>query len=133
MLGDQIGESRGKRTGRRVLFTDGGFRVEVSFEDAGRILGIAVNNIGTYLAEVRPDGSLFGEGQGLLRTQEGQIAIWKGQGVGKFLEAGAVSYRGALFYHTASANLAHLNTIAAMFEFEVDPNGNTHTKTWEWK
>ena len=33
MLGEQIGELRGKRTARRVLSTDGGFKVEVSFED----------------------------------------------------------------------------------------------------
>ena len=33
MLGEQIGEERGKRTARRVLSTDGGgFKVEVSFE-----------------------------------------------------------------------------------------------------
>jgi len=26
-----------------------------------------------------------------------------------------------------------LNTVAGVFEFEVDPQGNTQTKTWEWK
>ena len=39
MLGEQIGESRGKRSGRRVLSVDGGFKVEVSFESNGKVLG----------------------------------------------------------------------------------------------
>lgn len=46
---------------------------------------------------------------------------------------GTVSYRGALFYSTASPSLARLNSVATVFEFEVDAEGNTHTKSWEWK
>ena len=63
MLGELIGELHRKRTGRRVLSTDGGFKAEVSFEDSGKLLGIAVNDIGTYCSASRPDGSLYGEGQ----------------------------------------------------------------------
>ena len=133
MLGELIGELHGKRTGRRVLSTDAGFKVEVSFEDSGKILGIEANNMGTYWSAPRPDGSLYGEGQGLVITQDGEMATWKGQGVGKLLRGGVVSYRGAIYYSTASPKLARLNTIAAVFEYEVDANGNTHTKEWEWK
>jgi hypothetical protein len=61
------------------------------------------------------------------------MVTWKGQGVGKLLPGGAVSYRGALYYSMASPKLARLNTIAGVFEYDVDANGNTHTKTWEWK
>jgi len=133
MLGELIGEMRGKRTARRVVSVDGGFKVEVSFEDSGKMLGIDVNDIGTYWAASRPDGSLYGEGQGVLLARDGEVATWKGQGVGKFVGGGAVSYRGALYYSTASPKLARLNTIAGVFEFEVDANGNTQTKMWEWK
>ena len=127
MLGELIGELRGKRTGRRVLSTTPGFKVEVSFEDSGKLLGIEVNEIVTYWAEVRPDGSLYGEGQGIVTTQDGDMATLKGQGVGKFVGGGAVSYRGAVYYSTASPKLARLNTVAAVFEFDADANGNTHT------
>jgi hypothetical protein len=133
MLGELIGELRGKRTGRRVLSTTPGFRVEVSFEDSGKLLGIEVNEIVSYWSEVRPDGSLYGEGQGVSITKDGETATFKGQGVGKFVGGGAVSYRGAVYYSTASPKLARLNTVAAVFEFDVDANGNTHTKSWEWK
>ncbi len=130
MLGEQIGEERGKRTGRRVLSVDGGFKVEVSFESAGKVLGLDVNEIGTYCSAPRPDGSLYGEGQGVILTADGQMATWKGQGVGKFVGGGAVSYRGAIYYSSASPKFARLNTVAVVFEFEVDAQGNTHSKLW---
>src|SRR5262245_35274790 len=116
MLGEQIAESRGKRTGRRVIATDAGLKVEVSFEDKGKILGAEGNNIGTYWSQNRPDGSLYGEGQGILITADGDMATWKGQGVGQLKSGGAVSYRGAVYYSSASAKLARLNSVACVFE-----------------
>ena len=133
MLGEQFGESRGKRTGRRVLSVDGGFKVEVEFESKGKLLGVDITEIGTYWSESRPDGSMYGEGQGLMMTQDGEVATWKGGGVGKFVDGGAVSYRGAIYFSTASQKLARLNGAATVFEFDVDAEGNTHSKLWEWK
>jgi hypothetical protein len=132
MLGEMIGESRGKRTGRRVLSTNP-FKVEVSLETSGTVLGVEVNEIATYWSEGRADGSLYGEGQGVVITKDGDTATWKGQGVGKIVSGGAVSYRGAVYYSTASPKLARLNTVAAVFEFDADANGSTHSKLWEWK
>jgi hypothetical protein len=133
MLGEQIGETRGKRTGRRVLSADAGFKIEISFEETGKMLGIEMNGFGTYTAAPRPDGTLYGEGQGVLMTPDGGMATWKGAGVGRFVGGGAVSYRGALYYNSASPKLARLNSVVTVFEYEVDAEGNTHTKSWEWK
>ncbi len=133
MLGEQVGEARGKRTGRRVLSVDGGFKVEVAFESKGKLLGADIMEIGTYWSESKPDGSLYGEGQGVVITQDGEVATWKGGGAGKFVGGGAVSYRGAIYYTTASQKLARLNGCAAVFEFDVDSEANTHAKIWEWK
>jgi hypothetical protein len=134
MLGELIGESHGKRSGRKVVSVDGGgFKVEVSFEDSGKMLGGDTSGIGTYCSGTRPDGSLYGEGQGVLLTPDGGMATWKGGGVGKILPDGSVSYRGAIYYSTATPKLARLNSIAAVFEFDVDVQGNTHSKLWEWK
>jgi hypothetical protein len=132
MLGEMIMELAGKRTARRVVSTDGGIKVEVSFEDGGKLAGLDVHDIGTYCAGPRPDGSLFGEGQGVATTRDGDMAAWKGQGVGKILHDGSVSYRGAIFFSTASPKLARLNSVAVVFEFEVDAEGNTRSKGWEW-
>lgn len=133
MLGEIIGDLRGRRTGRRVLSVDNGFKVEVAFESTGKVLGIDVMEVGTYWSEARPDGSLYGEGHGVVIGADGNNATWKGQGVGRFVEGGAVSYRGAVYYTSASPKLARLNSVAAVFEFDVDAEGNTHSKLWEWK
>jgi len=77
--------------------------------------------------------SLYGEGQGVVLAPDGNAATWKGAGVGKFVGGGSVSYRGAVYYSSASPKFARLNAVAQPFEFEVDAEGNTHTKGWEWK
>ena len=133
MLGQELGGSTGKRTGRRVLSVDGGFKVEVSFEANGTMLGVQCKEIGTYTSTSRPDGTLFGEGQGVLITPEGEVVTWKGSGVGVLSGGGSANYRGAVYYSTASAKLASLNKIAGVFEFEGDADGNTRSRIWEWK
>jgi hypothetical protein len=132
MLGELIGETRGKRIVRRVLSSTPP-KVEVSFEDAGKMLGVDVNGFGTYVSEIRADGSIFGEGSGLYMSAAGDGLAWQGSGLGKFVEGGALSYRGILFYRTTSEKLAKLNTVAGVFEYEVDAKGSTHAKVWEWK
>ena len=132
MLGDQLGESKGKRIVRRVLSIDP-LTVEVSFEDSGNMLGVPTNGMGTYTSVARPDGSIAGEGQGVMLTPDGEGIGWTGTGVGKFGPGGSVSYRGMLHYRTTSQKLARLNNACAVFEYEVDPAGNTTSKVWEWK
>jgi hypothetical protein len=132
MLGEQIGETKGKRLVRRVVSIDPP-TAEVSFEDSGHMFGIPTTGFGTYTSVIRPDGSLYGEGQGLNMTQDGEAVTWKGTGVGKFGPGGSVSYRGMLFFQTASTKLAQLNNACGAFEYEVDPSGSTVSKMWEWK
>lgn len=132
MLGDVLGESKGRRIVRRVLSSDP-LRVEVSFEDTGTMLGIATTGMGTYTSEGRPDGSLYGEGQGVMITADGEPILWRGSGVGKLLAGGAISYRGILYYRTPSQKLAPLNNACGVFEYDVDAVGNTTSKVWEWK
>jgi hypothetical protein len=133
MLGEQLGELRGKRTARRVLSVDDGLKLEVTFESKGKFAGADVMEIGTYWSATRPGGGLYGEGQGVVMSQDGETATWKGGGVGKLTGGGAVSFRGAIYYSSASPKLARLNGIAVFFEFDVDADGNTHSKVWEWK
>jgi hypothetical protein len=133
MLGELIGEGKGKRTARRVVATEPVFKVEVSFEDVSTLLGVPGMTIGTYVSVPKPDGSLGGLGEGVFATLEGETVTWKGIGAGEFLEGGAVRYVGALSYTTASSKLARLNKVAGVFEFAIDATGNTHSKIWEWK
>jgi hypothetical protein len=133
MLGEQIGTESGKVTGYRILRSEMGPQVEVSFQAAGQILGIDHSTMGTYTSTIRPDGTVFGEGQGLARGAKGQVASWVGQGIGKPGRGQAISYRGAIYYQSASPEWSRLNGVAAVFEYEVDEQGNSNAKVWEWK
>ncbi len=132
MLGEQIGESKGRRLLRRVVSSDP-MKVEVTFEDSGTMLGVKTMGFGTYVSEVRPDGSVFGEGEGGMLTEDGELVSWKGSGLGQLKAGGAVSYRGILYYRTASAKLAALNSTPGVFEYDVTADGATEAKIWAWK
>ena len=134
MIGERIGENIGKVTSQRVLApVNGAPCVETSFQAAGSIYGVSANDMGTYVSVMRPDGTLFGEVNGVLMGKGGETATWTGQGVGKMKKDGSVSYRGALYYQSASPAWSRLNSISVVFEYEVDPQGNTKGQLWEWK
>jgi hypothetical protein len=134
MLGEKVGEGTGKVTSQRVLPNpDGAPKMETSFQGVGTLLGVSDTETGTYIAVGRPDGSLFGEGQGIVMGRSGELATWTGQGVGKFQKDGTLSYRGAIYVQTASTKWAQLNGAALVFEYEVDPQGNTRSQLFEWK
>ncbi|MFI8519415.1 hypothetical protein ACIGEZ_16495 [Streptomyces sp. NPDC085481] len=134
MLGELIADLQGDTTGIRVLSTDGGHPVlEASFTATGTLLGADVKDMGTYESVLRADGTLFGEGQGVVMTKDGQTVTWHGSGVGRIDEAGTVHWRGAIFYETAAAELSRLNGIAGVFEFETEDSGKATAKIYEWK
>jgi hypothetical protein len=132
MLGELLGEEKGKVTTYRVIKSDGGNKVEITFRADGTILGNPMHDIGTYSSQGRPGGFLFGEGQGV-NMVDGDSVSWVGQGTGHFKPTGGVSFRGAVYYETASQKLARLNGMAVIYEHETDASDNCSTKYWEWK
>jgi hypothetical protein len=134
MLGNQIGEDKGKVTGQRVLDANGP-KIEVSFSATGRYVGIDITNAVTYWSIPVAANVLYGEGQGLImRTNNVDAIGWTGQGIGNFTTPGKVRFRGSVFFKTSlSATLSALNNMVAVFEYESDSGGNTSTKLWEWK
>ena len=71
MLGDQIGELAGQITGMRVLPDEGtGPRFEVSYQASGTLLGAHVSDMGTSVTVARPDGTLFCDGQGVIKPRK---------------------------------------------------------------
>ena len=130
MLGEKIGEARGQVTGRRVL---GGASVETSFATEGTILGVPMQDMGTYTSEMRDDGTLIGEGNGIVMGANGEMATWSGAGVGRFNEDGSLSFRGAIYYYSKTPTFRKLNGFAAIYEHDVDAAGKATNAVWEWK
>ena len=134
MLGEKICEETGQITSQRVLPNPGGSpKMETSFQVSMTLLGVKATETATYWSVMRPDGTLYGEGQGITMGKDGELATWMGQGVGTMRKDGSASYRGALYYQSSSARWSRLNGIAAIFEYEVDAQGKTRAQLWEWK
>ena len=137
MLGEKIIEMQGKMTNRRVLPAEGGApKFETSFEVAGSICAKQAKSLVTYWSMLRANGTLYGEcpGQGFVMTQDGETATFRAAGAGRLTNsAGAVAFRGALYFQSSSARLSELNGIAVVYEWDVDENGDAKLAAWEWK
>ena len=109
MMGDKIGEESGKVIGTRILPGEGGrfVKMEVTIQTQGTYLGQKGTDMGTYVAYERIPGQVYGEGQGIFETDEGEGVIWNGMGVGKTacgLGASVFHKAGAATSQTAAAS-----------------------------
>ena len=134
MLGEMIGEFKGTVTGYRVLPPNGDSPIiEVSVQLSGKILGTNASNMVTYRTYFPSPKVIRGEGDGIIKTEDGDMATYKGSGVAKHTGSGTANFRGAIFCQSTSEKLKQLNSIATVFEYDVDENGNASGKFWEWK
>ena len=133
MLGEAIGELKGKISSQRVLDVEGP-TMETSISATGSLKGVQVTEILTYVASPSPKGVLHGVGNGVITTTDGEIATYTGEGIGRFDSSGLLKWRGAIFFETSSeGKLEFLNNIVGVFEAQLDAQGNFIDKTWEWK
>src|SRR5215204_1328277 len=134
-LGDQLGELSGKITGNRVPTPVGGeVQREVSYQGNGTILGEEISEGGTYWQTARAGGVLYGEGDILWMSNEGESVYWRGFGAGRptgSFPAGHFAVSGSA--QTDSEKLSHLNSVATVGEYDVDQDGNYRWTVWEWK
>jgi len=135
VIGNQSAKFSATITGRRVLPSDpAGPKIETSVAGEGIVGGAPATTMGTYWSIVRADGTMYGEGQGVVMTSDGSMATWRGNGVGKFTDTrGAVSFRGAVYFESSQAPLSNLNGVACVYEWDVDAAGNGTWNIWEWK
>jgi len=97
VLGELIVEDKGKITGQRVLDANGP-KIETSMTTEGTYRGTDATEIATYWSIPQEDGIMYGEGQGVITTKDGQeMATWTGQGVGKST-AGKIRFCGSIFF-----------------------------------
>ena len=133
-LGDQIGEASGRITGTRVLAPEGQpVKVEVALQGSGTMLGQQITDIGTYWQTLRPGGVLYGEGDNLFLTAEGESAHWTGFGVGRptgAFPAGHFAVCGSA--QSDSQALGRLNEVVTAVEFDVEEDGSYRWTAWEW-
>ena len=134
MLGQLLGEGRGRVTLLRALSADGpASEVETSTTGEGTLLGKPITEIGTYTQRLRPNGTAYAEGHLILQSADGEMAPWKGFLIGRFAGEGLASNVAAVgAFHGATPGFERLNEVATVVEVQVDPEGNYHYQLWEW-
>ena len=134
MLGEQVGDIRGQTVSTRVLPDEGnGPRMEITDQGLGTLCGEHISSTVTYVGTLRPNGTISGSGIGIVMTDAGESATFRGEAVGTFIRPGVTSWRGSLFFETTSEKLSRLNGIACAVEYTVDEGGKSEGHLYEWK
>ena len=138
-LGNPFFVEQGRITGQRVLAVAPQPQLEFSFMANASINnadGVVINaiNTGTSVSILNADGSFHGEGQGILRTQAGEVATWTNQVTGNLTSEGTIITRGVGFWSTPSTTgeLAFMNGMITVFEVQIDMEGNLSAREWKW-
>ena len=128
MLGELIGEFKGKNTGWRVL-DDG--KIETTAQGTGKILGIDAFVLSTSVGTMA-NGIFMGEVNSVFTTMTGETITSKGIAIG-FPSGNGGATRAASIHNTQSQKLSMLNKVIGMHEYETDMNDNWTGKIWAWK
>jgi hypothetical protein len=84
MLGELIGETKGKISNRNVVSVEAP-TIETTVSSSGTLKGVQVNEILTYVANPSSKGILHGIDKGVINTQDGEIATYTGEAIGRFM------------------------------------------------
>ena len=134
-LGKPFFVEKGNIIGQRVISVSPQPQLEFTFIANATINGVLnATNTGTIVNTVDANGVFHTEGQGFIRTQNGEVATWENRVVGKLTRDGTVESRGAGFWSTPSTGeLSFINNMMSIFKLEVDREGNLSAIEWEWK
>lgn len=126
-----------KLIGQRVVSTANGITPQIEYTNIenGTINGVGnVTNLQTWTDTTRSPRIIYGVGQGVITTADGQdMATWIGYGDGRSNINGTTTYHDIIFFNTNSTGkLAFLKNLEGLHISEVDGNKRT-TKIYEWK
>ena len=130
MLGKKVGSTTATCVNKALPSNGGGMpRMETAATGAGELVGAEVKIFATYHAEMRPDGTFYGEcpNSGVVMAADG-VATFRASGIGKPTSDGGFSFRGSVYFEASAPSLAELNGIACMYQWDVNANDEA---TWE--
>ncbi|MGB7638827.1 MAG: hypothetical protein WBL88_14795 [Nitrososphaeraceae archaeon] len=126
-----------KLIGQRVVSTANGITPQIEYTNIenGTIKGVGnVTNLQTWTDTSRSPRIIYGVGQGVITTADGQdMATWIGYGIGRSNINGTITYHDIILFNTNSTGrLAFLKNLEGLHIAEADGNKRT-TKIYEWK
>jgi hypothetical protein len=92
----------------RVLNVIGESQLEYSIVENGTITGTGnVTNTQTWINTLRTPKVIYGEGKGVMITDDGQRATWTGYNIGQLQNNGSIIYKGiTIFNSNATEDMA---------------------------
>ena len=115
----------GKLVGQKVVSTTNGIAPQMETTDIenGTIKGVGnVTNLYTWIDTVKSPRLIYGVGQGVITTADGQdMATWIGYGLGRSNINGTITYHNIIIFTTNSTGkLAFLNNLCGLDISEAD-------------
>ena len=125
---------KGNLVSTRALNVIGEPQLEYSIVENGTVTGIEnVTNIQTWIDTLRTPKVIYGEGKGVMITDDGQRATWIGFDIGQLQNNGSIIYKGiTIFNNNATGDMAFLNNLVGLHITTVQDN-NQATKIWKWQ
>jgi hypothetical protein len=125
---------KGNLVSTRVPNVIGEPQLEYSIVENGTITGIGnVTNIQTWIDTLRTPKVIYGEGKGVMITDDGQRATWIGYDIGQLQNNGSIIYKGiTIFNNNATGDMAFLNNLVGLHITTVQ-DSNQATKIWKWQ
>jgi len=121
-LGEPIYTEKGKITGPYTYTANG------TLANIGNV----TNNGFIIITPIGKD-LIYSQGQGILRSMDGETATYTFQFVGS-LSPGSQAPHGSWYIHTNSTGkMSSLNNMVGITESEVHEDGEFLTKVWQWK
>ena len=119
---------------RHVLNVIGNPQLEYSIIENGTITGVGnVTNIQTWIDTLRTPKVTYGEGKGVIITDNGQRATWTGYDIGQLQNNGSIVYKGiTIFNSDATEDIAFLNNLVGLHITIVEGDIQA-TKIWKWQ
>ena len=133
MIGEKMGTMTAKVVNKVNPANNGLPSFESSTEGSGTLVGVEVQQMSTYKAEMLPSGSMYGEcpNSGVVMAKDG-IATFRATGAGSFTEDGGSKFRGCCYFETTAASLMAVNGKCMAYEWDVDSEGTATWNLWEW-
>ncbi len=124
----------GKLIYQRMVNVIGNPQIEESIITHGILTGIGnVTNIHTWTDIYKTHNTTFGEGKGVMISENGQMAPWIGYDLGQIQNNGTIIYKGIVFFNNnATGNMKFLNNVIGLKIATYEGNNQT-TKIFQWQ
>jgi hypothetical protein len=126
-LGEPFYMENGKITGPYTYSANGTIMSNnnasaINVTNSGVILTIPIDN----------NGTLYSQGQGVLTTEDGEMATYTFQFIGELTEGGTPPHGSWYLSTNSTGSLGFLNNKVGITQSEIGPNGEFSTRVWEW-